>query len=305
MIRRTSSALCLTVTMFCGTLAAQESPPAAEDVFEALDANNDGVLQRDEISTEQERAFERLLRVGDADQNGQLTREEYRDGLRPDEPVELDQQRRGQQRFDLRRVFDRVDQDGDGKVVLGDFPEPMQDRLRPLFERLGKEELTREDLQQLRPGQGPPGQPGQQIARLFERADRDGNGKLAIDELPEPMQDRLQPLFERLGKEELEREELEQFFRSQAGRSGPGMDRGGRRPPIALLEALDSDEDGQLSQDEFEKITQKFAELDRNGDGLLGPGELFGNREGMRGGDARRPGQDNNRDRRPRRPQND
>jgi hypothetical protein len=52
--------------------------------------------------------------------------------------------------------------------------------------------------------------------------------------------------------------------------------------------ALDTDSDGEISAEEIEAAGKSLLKLDRNGDGKLGPGELFG--AGQPDGPPGRPG---------------
>jgi len=316
----------LLLLLTSSSLCADDSPAAGseqDDLFRTLDANGDGKITVDEVGEQQQRAFERLLRVSDENEDGSLTRKEFEAGFEPDDPVTLNEAGPGRpgmrgnrpQRPDIDQLFERVDTDGDGKIALKDLPEPLQMRLKALFDRLGKDELTREDFNRQRSPDAPRGQPRFDIGRLFERADTDGDGKLALDELPEQMQERLQPLFERLGKEALTREDFGQFGRmrqrarpAEGQRPSPRMREGDgqRRPQMALMRLLDADGNGLLSQEELQQIAEKFSELDRDGDGQLGPGELIGFGQGRMAGDRQRGRDgDSNRPRRPQRPGGD
>ena len=240
----------LTVTvllsgMFALPSVAADDPEEREQLFDTLDRNKDGLLQSEEVNEGQRRAFERLIRVGDANDDGQLSRAEYLKASGPEDPVTLEQAGRGQaalrggqQRFDVDHLFERADQDGDGKIALDDLPEPAQQRLLPLFERIGKEELTREDFARMRP----------MPARRPVSPD-------------------------------------------------------GQRPQMALMRVLDEDGDGQLSQSELARLTERFVRLDRNGDGQLSPGELIGFPAGAMGRDGgRQRPEPSSRPERPRRP---
>ena len=75
-------------------------------------------------------------------------------------------------------------------------------------------------------------QPGRGLERLFER-DADGDGKLSAEELPEPLQDRLERL-DANGDGLLDREELAQARRRRGQRGpgpGPGRPHGPRPRP--------------------------------------------------------------------------
>ena len=161
--------------------------------------------------------------------------------------------------------------------------------------------------------------------QLFDRLDRNQDGKLSLDEMPEPMWPRMKPLFERLGKEVLNQEE---FARAMASRFGPPRGRGrpqagrrtegnrergdrerGERPDDrdgdrtrgerrpggmgspAFFRLLDENHDGQLNKKELSKAAEKLLELDRNKDGHLDLRELFGGGpQSFRGPFGPRPG---------------
>jgi Ca2+-binding EF-hand superfamily protein len=62
--------------------------------------------------------------------------------------------------------------------------------------------------------------------------------------------------------------------------AGPGDRRDGpqfgqfRMPPLAVVEALDSDKDGKLSADEVKAAPESLRKLDKNGDGKLNTEEI-------------------------------
>ena len=148
-----------------------------------------------------------------------------------------------------------------------------------------------------------------QVAKFFEKFDKNSDGKLEKAELPEKLQERLQPLFDKLGKDSLTAEDFPQAGQRKKGKKktakaeekvataepvakaekpegseGKRPPRGkrpggpeGRRPPGALFfTKLDSNADGKLSKEELSKAGELFAELDKNEDGSLDPRELFG-----------------------------
>lgn len=145
---------------------------------------------------------------------------------------------------DPAEMFSRLDANKDGKLTVDELPEQAKERLSPLFQRLGKTELTREDFMKAaeqrgnRPGgpnggpggppNGGPGGPGQNPGENFNRLDANKDGKLTFDELPDQLKDRLRPLFQGLGKNEITREEFIRAAERAGGRPG-GPPNGG--PP--------------------------------------------------------------------------
>ncbi len=269
--------------LLTGIAQAQDEDSArrAEELFNKLDRNGDGTIAADEVPEEQGRFFDRLVRIGDRNDDGQLTKEEFVSAL---ERGETPRRRPGgfgpgagqRPRFDPRRIFERLDQNGDGKLTLEELPEQARARLKPLFDRLGKQELTAEDFARIRPSGGF-GDPG----RLFERFDENKDGKLTakeLESLPEFLRRRIQPLIERAGEEGLTREAFARAFGQRPGAGGPP--RGGDGP--AFLRKLDTDRDGRLSRKELAAAVERFDELDTNGDGVLDGRELFGGPPGER-----------------------
>lgn len=222
------------------TLAAEDGVPEAEKLFKHLDGNSDGLLTSDEISDDRRPLFERLVRKADDNNDGKLSLKEFQaaheEDASPNLPLNVGGGRpnRG---GDIRQRFEMLDRNKDGKVTRDEVPEQARQRLMPLFERLGKEELTLADLE------------------------RGGDG-----DRPDPNR---QP--------------------------GPG----GPRGPV-FMRLLDTDRDGRISKSEWAKASEIFGQLDANGDGELDPRELMGpppeemspDRERMERRDARpRPGE--------------
>src|SRR5262245_46841636 len=141
-------------------LAADE-PSKPEDLFQKLDKNSDGKIAPDEVSEEQGRFFDRLVRLGDKDDNGELTKEEFLAALeKSDRPVQgggLDRgpgfggPGGGRPMFDPKQIMERLDKNKDGKLTKDELPEEGPGRmLRGMLERSGKEVLTAEDLERIR-----------------------------------------------------------------------------------------------------------------------------------------------------------
>lgn len=219
----------------------QDAAPDAGALFQRLDKDGDGKLTKGEIPEEQTRIFERLLRRGDKNSDGALTREEFVEANRPEERPDVPPAAPGagpdQARVDARQRFEMLDRNKDGKVTLEEFPEQARERMKPLFERLGKDALTLEEFSRFAGGGGgfrpDPNE-------LFRQFDKNGDGKLGKAELPAELRERFAPAFERAGKDELTREDFQRV-------AGPP---GGRGNPEEMFERIDANKDGKLTVDE-------------------------------------------------------
>jgi Ca2+-binding EF-hand superfamily protein len=190
-------------------ICAEESDTTGkspEALFAELDKNGDGKLTADEIPESRKRFFDRLLRVADSDKDGALTRVEFTKGLSPDElqvtaPANPGGMRGGPGQFDPNQIFQRFDRNKDGKLELGEIPEQARERFQPVFDRLQKKELTRDEfvrgLERLRGAGGGimrrPGGPApsprlskddlQKAVARFDELDRNKDGYLDASEL--------------------------------------------------------------------------------------------------------------------------
>lgn len=239
-------AVLITGLALSGTTGAQDQEKAG-DLFKTLDANNDGRLTAGEVSEDQKRFFERLLRVGDSDEDGVLTRAEFGKATaqNSDTPAPSDQRpgagqpvrRPGQPGSDRARnpqeMFRRMDRNQDGKLALDEIPEPIRSRMKPLFERVGKDVITVDDLKTLAP-------------RNSDRRPADANrpdGRRPADS-------------------------------ARPGQPSRPEDTQRRGP--AFFRELDQNQDGSLSREELERAATLLAKLDRNRNGKLEFNELFG-----------------------------
>ncbi|WP_254507477.1 hypothetical protein [Anatilimnocola floriformis] len=199
-------------------------------------------------------------------------------------------------------LFDRLDANKDGVVTADEVPDDKQS----LFERLvrtgdanGDKKLSKEEFiaglkktstaaegaPAARPDGPPAGGLGNISAKdIFNRLDKDGNGKIEKDEIPERMKENMGRVDSNSdGAVDLaEFEKVAQFFAGMAGRrpdaapagAPEGRPAGGPPPMGPILRALDTDGDGELSASEIADAAKSLAKLDRNGDGKLTRDEI-------------------------------
>lgn len=298
----------LALLVYFPTARADEPASQAPDaggLFKQLDENDDGLLASDEIPEDRKTLFDRLLRKGDENSDGKLSAEEFAAALSGggdsnDEPSERQRPARPDRgdRPEPGAFFARLDANGDGKVELDEVPEPGRERFEKLIARADKDgdgALSREEFTAVvRRAGGEPGKPGgpkkpdqakrpqagRDPSELFKRMDRNADGKVTADEVPEERRERFKRLIEHADKDGDGAVSREEFTAAFARRSPPAGAKPkkpstparpaafGRMPP-GLFAALDTDHDGKLASAEIEAAPEALRKLDADGDGTV------------------------------------
>ncbi|MBS0209370.1 MAG: EF-hand domain-containing protein [Planctomycetes bacterium] len=290
-----------------------DSRPAAPDreaLFDRLDANKDGAITEDEIPEQNRRMFARLVRLGDANKDGKLSREEFLAVREPERPAPQPGQggpgQRGPQGEGptAEQILQNVDRNNDGKLARDEVPEDRRDFFDRMAQAADKDKdglLTVDELRaglaavrgQAQPGQpqpgSPPGNPPQpgspqqqrspeEVARfaeeIFSRGDQNNDGKLVRDEVSEERRegfDRMLSEFDADKDNALSKEEFRKAFLAMRDRRPP---EGGQRP------------EGQRSEGQRRPDGKRKPEGDKPSDS-----QVAQRPQGDRPRDGQRPGQ--------------
>jgi Ca2+-binding EF-hand superfamily protein len=201
----------LGLAVLAGNSVASAQQFNIRETFQNLDANNDTVIEREEVPEDGRAAFDRLLAKGDSNKNGKLEADEFRTLA-----LKLRALAQGGGGFSGQRLK-AMDKDGDGKVSKAEFTGP-----ELLFQRLDADKddfVTTEEVLNFR-GKPAVGEPRPQTepandaprarrAALLERLkamDKDGDGSISKAEFKGR-----EPLFNRLDTDKdgtLSREEV-------------------------------------------------------------------------------------------------
>jgi Ca2+-binding EF-hand superfamily protein len=233
--------------------------PSAGDaaLFARLDTNHDNQIMADEVGAEQHRLFERLLRRGDDDEDGALSRDEFLTALvpsRPEKTLETKQPSTNPQANAVRWLLLTMDTNGNGWIEASEVPKALEQTFDAMSERVdtNKNDIL-ESMELIRSGR-----PLAQIAGRYVRQND-------IDVEPELKQ--------------LQREQGAAANRFDE-RRGPLENLSDPQRAAQVFAQLDANRDGQLESDEVPEPLQRpiqrlFRSADRDRDGQLSRREFL------------------------------
>ena len=280
MIRITQIMKYLTTTLILGLVGTlslsftedkKPAPPRGDGSFlKNIDKDGDKAISKEE-------AGERWERMSKLDKNGddKISMQELM-AARGDRPAPGGaggpEGRPGPGEF-----LKRADKNGDGKISKDELPEQAWERFGKL-DKDGDGAVSQEELKAGRPdGPGRPGAPGEggKGGEFFKRADKNDDGKISKDEVPEQA-------WERLGKLDknndgaVSKEEIAAGMKNaRDGGKGGAAGRPGGSGPDAVFSRFDENKDGKLAEGEVPaEMWSKLRKADEDADGLVSKKEL-------------------------------
>jgi collagen type III alpha len=264
-----------------GKITKDEMPERMQAMIDRLDTNKDGAIDTKELAALKDRLAQGGQgQQGQRPQGQQGQRPQGQQGQRPQgQQGQRPQGQQGQRpQFNPADIIKRVkesDKNNDGKITKDELPEQML-RMFPRIDTNQDGAIDREELavmeqrmaQRGQGGQRPQGQPGQ---RPEGQPGQRPEGQPGQRPQGQPGQ----------------RPEGQPGQRPQGQ---PGQGRG--LPPLPVLQALDTNHDGEISSNEIANAVKALKSLDKDGNGKLTMEELMparGQREGGQPGQGGRP----------------
>ncbi len=269
--QRSATSTCSALAGFCAWLLLSTTALAASSagdaaLFDRLDADKDGRVVADEVSSDARRLFERLRRRGDADGDHTLSREEFIASLvpsRPEKTIEAKQPATFPQADAVRWLLLTMDANGNSSIEADEVPQDLRAVFDNMLERIDNNKNGILERMELSRG----GPPLAQIAGRFtqrERIDVEVELKKLEKKLGKAASrfDLQRVSLEDLGDPEKAREIFAQLDGNGNGHVEPAeVPEPFRRPLQRLLRVGDRDRDSRLSRREFLAAAKRISEL--------------------------------------------
>lgn len=239
--------------------------------LKSMDKDGDNAISKEE-------AGDRWDRLGklDKDEDGKVTVREMM-AARQGGPGGPEGSGKGGPKGKPGEMFKRSDKNSDGKITKDEVPERAWEFLSKL-DKNGDDAVSEEEAKAGRPPGGPGGPEGGRPdgSEMFKRADKNNDGKISKDEVPEQAWDRLGKL-DKDGDDAVSREEMKAMAGGM-GKGGKGKGGKGGAPAGgsgAMFDRFDENKDGKLAEDEVPaEMWAKVRKADSDADGLVSKGEM-------------------------------
>ena len=253
----------------------------ADALFRSLDKNGDGQVEASEVKADKKLHFERLLRTGDTNNDGKLSKQELRNVLEvKDDKLGPVIKKVAPPRINPTFVIRRFDTNKDKKLDASEVPPAVRGRFEQLLESAdkngdkaldGRELVAASDLiaQLMRAGKTKPVAKSKKATgldnELFRLIDTNGDGKLSKDELrvAEKELDAI-PTAKLSAKVRLKPKEVDgkqlvaRIWNLDANRDGKISRDEAKGPVERRFEAIDANQDKQLDTKEVEAAVRRF-----------------------------------------------
>ena len=154
----------------CPACLAVESA-ASTRLFEQLDTNGDGLLNRAEIDPKHQRLFDRIVRQANGLSNGELSLAEFRAGLtprRPEKSLEKKESNRLPGADAIRLLYLKMDTNRDAILEANEVPVELLDVFDQLLETADRNRDDRLNSRELTMSTVPLSRVGRRIVRRLE-----------------------------------------------------------------------------------------------------------------------------------------
>jgi hypothetical protein len=277
--------------MLAASSGADDTQPITDNaaLFEQLDSDGNGAVTEAEIPDQHRLLFKRLIRTADADGDGMLSQSELQAGLqpqRPERPLELIPEAAKPDEQPLA-IFTRMDKDRNGQLTEDELPESGRRVWQQFLKnsdnsgdgKLNRFEFSRNYYRIAARVNPSPDQMANMAAAVFQRADKDGDGKVTREEAPAERRQQFMRMLRFADADKDRALSLEEFtkgMRQMQGALKDGVAKRDAKKPTDERKPADSKPTDGKPDDEVEQVVQRILQLDANDDGKLGKDEARG-----------------------------